>query len=70
MTIFNSFWMLRESNPDIKAFMAANGLGQDLNKVEQYYFDRLTAVTQEVTQNQMRYIVWQERKLEKLCLNS
>jgi hypothetical protein len=41
--------------------MAANGWGTDFTKLEQYYFDRLTAATQEITQNQMRYIVWQER---------
>jgi hypothetical protein len=43
--------------------MAANGWGTDFTKLEQYYFDRLTAATQEVTQNQMRHIVWQERLL-------
>lgn len=49
-----------QRHPEIKAFMAANGWGEDYTKLEQYYFDRLTTVTQEITQNQMRYIVWQE----------
>ena len=53
----------RQRHPEIKAFMAANGWGTDFTKLEQYYFDRLTAATQEVTQNQMRHIVWQERLL-------
>lgn len=55
----------RQRHPEIKAFMAANGWGEDYTKLEQYYFDRLTTVTQEITQNQMRYIVWQERSFLK-----
>lgn len=42
--------------------MEANGLGTDFRKLKQYYFDRLTAATQQVSQNQIRHIVWQERK--------
>ena len=41
--------------------MAANGWGVDYTKLVQYYFERLMNATQQVTQNQMRHIVWQER---------
>ena len=50
--------------------MAANGWSGIKNgwpykefwKLEQYYFDRLFNKTSEITQDKMRYIVWQDGK--------
>lgn len=60
----------RRNHPEIQAFMAANGwAGDDFGKLEQYYFERLMALTQEATRNRMRYVVWQERKSFTNCLS-
>lgn len=56
--------IIRQKHPEIKAFMAANGWGEDYTKMTQYYLTRLTTATQEITQNQIRHIVWQERKFK------
>lgn len=50
----------RESNPQITSFMASHKWASDYSKLEQYFMQRLINVTEEVTENQMRYIVWQE----------
>ena len=52
----------RRRHPDIKAFMASQGWGEKYELLEDYYMDRLMEKTAQVTQDQMRYIVWQERK--------
>ena len=53
-------YFLRQRHPDIKAFMAQNGWGNEFGKLVDYYFQRLISVTQDVTQQKMQYIVWQE----------
>ena len=40
--------------------MAQNGWGNDFAKLVGYYFQRLISVTQDITQQKMQYIVWQE----------
>ena len=40
--------------------MAQNGWGNEFGKLVDYYFQRLISVTQDVTQQKMQYIVWQE----------
>jgi len=46
--------------------MASNSWApDDFGKLEQYYFERLMDLTQNITQSRMRYIVWQERNKRK-----
>lgn len=43
--------------------MASKGWGEQYELLEDYYMDRLMEKTAAITQDQMRYIVWQERML-------
>ena len=48
--------------------MAANGWGTDFGKLVEYYFNRLISATQDITQQKMQYIVWQEGTVQELEL--
>jgi len=48
------------SNPDIQHFMEKQGWGKQFERLEQYYMQKLINDTQNVTQGQMEYLVWQE----------
>ncbi|XP_034048003.1 beta-hexosaminidase subunit beta isoform X2 [Thalassophryne amazonica] len=46
-----------KSNPDIQAFMAKQGFGQDYSKLESFYIQKLLDI---VTTTRRGYMIWQE----------
>ncbi len=51
----------RATNPEVKAFMAARGWGENWGLLEQYFIEQvIRRVTQSISPKVARYQVWQE----------